>query len=121
PAQADLPPGNTHGDASVNTLRAIENAFNRMTRRTEGQSEESQAAAAQRQFRAMDPPVYKADGEPIEAEQWLTRVEKIFKAIRLRDDALRIEAATFYLHGEAGEWWKTYEEMNEDEDLSWED
>ncbi|MGI4678638.1 retrotransposon gag family protein, partial [Klebsiella pneumoniae] len=102
-------------------LRAIENAFNRMTRRTEGQTEETQATAAQQQFRTMDPPAYKADGEPMEAEQRLTRVEQIFNATRLRDDVLRIEAATFYLHGDAGEWWKTYEELNEDEVLSWED
>ncbi|MBM1124187.1 retrotransposon gag domain-containing protein, partial [Klebsiella pneumoniae] len=116
PVQEDLPTDNT----PANMLRAMEAAFNRMARRTD--PEETRATAAQRQFKAMDPPTYKADGEPIEAEQWLTRVEKIFKAIRLRDDALRIETATFYLHGEAGEWWKTYEETNEEEeDLSWED
>ncbi|MBM1124203.1 retrotransposon gag domain-containing protein, partial [Klebsiella pneumoniae] len=107
------------GDTSANMLRAMEAAFNRLARRTD--PEETRASAAHPQFKAMDPPTYKADSEPIEAEQWLTRVEKIFKAIRLRDDALRIETATFYLHGEAGEWWKSYEEMNEDEEISWED
>ncbi|MBM1124163.1 hypothetical protein JQN44_27170, partial [Klebsiella pneumoniae] len=30
-----------------------------------------------------------------------------------------IKTAILYLHGEVGEWWKGYEEMNEGDDITW--
>ena len=100
-------------------IQAMEAAFNRMAQRIGGRNEESRVASALRQFKAMDPPIFKGDGEAIEAAQWIQDIEKIYKSMPLWDNDLRIATTTFYLRGEAGERWTSYEEMNGDEDLSW--
>ena len=119
PLPQEQPAAQPEEGGSSGMIRAMEAAFDRLAQRMGGRTEESRVSSALRQFKAMDPPIFKGEGEAIEAAQWITNVEKIFKAIPLRDNDLRIATATFYLRGEAGDWWASYEEMNGDEDLTW--
>ena len=91
------------GDMATNVAWAIEAAFNRLARGTDNHSED-RSHKIQQKFQSRKPPVFKADGEPIKATQWLTSIERIFKSMGLHDDELRIENATLCLQGEAGEW-----------------
>ena len=96
------------GDMATNVARAIEAAFNRLARGTNNHSEDRSHKIQQR-FQSRKPPVFKADGEPIRASQWLTSIERVFKSMRLHDDELLIENATLCLQGEAGEWWESFD------------
>ena len=112
----EFPP--EEGNMAANMARAMEAAFNRLARRTD-EHPEDRSHKIQQRFQAMKPPVFTADGEPIQAAQWITSIERIFKSMRLHEDELRIENATLCLQGEAGEWWEGFESLNEVDELTW--
>ena len=61
------PPAAQPEEGSPNSMiQAMEAAFNRMAQRMGGRNEESRVASALRQFKAMDPPTFKREGEAIE-------------------------------------------------------
>ncbi|XP_028553180.1 uncharacterized protein LOC114580285, partial [Dendrobium catenatum] len=56
-------------------------------------------------FQDMRPPLFTGAGEPIDAENWLLRVEKILESMHCPADR-RVTLATFALDGEAERWWR---------------
>ncbi len=44
--------------------------------------------------------------DPLEVEQWLERMERVFKKLHCIDD-LKFEYSISLLHGDAYEWWNT--------------
>jgi hypothetical protein len=57
-----------------------------------------------RQFLRLKPPAFHGSANPLEAEDWLTEVEKIFDAIHCPDEK-KVTFATFLLQGGAFDWW----------------
>ena len=52
-------------------------------------------------FKAHHPPTFKGGGELKEADPWFRQVGKIFEAMEITSDAMRIRLATFQLEGES--------------------
>ena len=119
PEPQDPPKAQTEDNGPTNMLKAMEAAFNRMAQGSGERREESRAASVLRQAKTMDPPTFKGDEEPIESARWINKMETIFKTLRIQDADLRIVIATFYLRGDAEDWWKGQEELNVENDLSW--
>ncbi|PKU82792.1 hypothetical protein MA16_Dca006090 [Dendrobium catenatum] len=53
----------------------------------------------------MRPPLFTGVGEPVDAENWLLRIEKILEGMQCPVDR-RVTFATFALDGEAERWWR---------------
>ncbi len=59
--------------------------------------------------------------DPLEAEQWLEWMEKVFKKLHCTDD-LKFEYSVSLLHGDVYEWWKTIpHSLVEPPVLTWDD
>ena len=54
-------------------------------------------------------------------KDWLQRINCIFTIIGLKDDAIRINAATFQFTGEAIHWWDVIVILNPIETMKWVD
>ena len=46
-------------------------------------------------FRAHHPPIFTGGGDPMVADHWLMRVEKVLEAMEIASDTTRIRLATF--------------------------
>ncbi|KAM0849221.1 hypothetical protein ACQ4PT_053871 [Festuca glaucescens] len=57
-----------------------------------------------RKFLRLNPPAFHGSAKPLEAEDWLTEIEKIFDAMRCPDEE-KVSLATFMLQGGAFDWW----------------
>ena len=53
-----------------------------------------------------NPPVFLGDVDLVQAELWLKRMIRIFEHLRIVEDNLRVDAATFQLAGQAQVWWE---------------
>ncbi len=49
---------------------------------------------------------FKGTVDPLEAEQWLERMERVFKKLHCTDE-LKFEYLVYLLHGDAYDYWKT--------------
>ncbi|PKU76331.1 hypothetical protein MA16_Dca025120 [Dendrobium catenatum] len=56
-------------------------------------------------FQDMRPPLFKGVEGPIEAENWLLRIEKILEGMNCPEER-KVSLATFALEGEAERWWR---------------
>ncbi len=64
---------------------------------------------------------FKGIMDPLEAEQWLERMDKVFKKLHYTDE-LKFEYSVSLLHGDAYEWWKTIlHSLAEPLVLTWDD
>ncbi|KAK8928667.1 hypothetical protein KSP39_PZI017870 [Platanthera zijinensis] len=52
----------------------------------------------------MRPPIFRGGVTPMETEDWLKRIELIFKAMRCPENR-KVELVTFLFEGEANRWW----------------
>ena len=60
-------------------------------------------------FSKLKPAVFKTAATPVEAEDWITHMEKLFKVLGVADE-FKVRLASFKLEGAAQEWWKSYAE-----------
>ena len=51
------------------------------------------------------PPTFTKGTDPVVADHWFRRVERILEAMEITFDATRIRLATFRLEGESQIWW----------------
>ena len=56
-------------------------------------------------FIAHHPPTFTGGEDPVVADHWFRRVERILEAMEIIFDATRIRLATFLLEGESQIWW----------------
>ncbi|CAL9130901.1 unnamed protein product, partial [Musa textilis] len=72
------------------------------------------------QFKKLSPPCFSGEPDPMVAEQWIMRMEKIFDVLDCPDDQ-KVSFATFMLEGEAEYWWKTIKRISEarHEHITW--
>uniref|UniRef100_A0A2N9GSP6 Reverse transcriptase domain-containing protein n=1 Tax=Fagus sylvatica TaxID=28930 RepID=A0A2N9GSP6_FAGSY len=74
--------------------------------------------SALEKFRKLDPPSFKGSKDPLEADNWLKELDRLFKAMNVRDEK-RVTLAVFMLKGDALEWWESTERIHEGGVVSW--
>ena len=52
-------------------------------------------------FKAHHPPIFTGGGDPMVADHWFMKVEKVLEAMEIASDMTRIRLAAFQLEGEA--------------------
>ncbi|XP_035543582.1 uncharacterized protein LOC118347670 [Juglans regia] len=62
------------------------------------------------QFTQQHPPTFDGRAEALDAESWIKRIEKIFRALFCTDEQ-KVEFATYMLADEADEWWTSTREL----------
>ena len=72
-------------------------------------------------FERRNPPMFFGGSDVTVAEDWLQRINRIFTVIGLRDDAIKINAATFQFTGEAIHWWDITVISNPIDRMTWAD
>ena len=72
-------------------------------------------------FERGNPPTFSDGSDVMIAEYWIHRINRIFMVIGLKDDAIRINAATFQFTGEAIHWWDVTVISNPIETMKWVD
>ena len=72
-------------------------------------------------FERRNPPTFAGGSDVMVAEDWLQRINSIFTVIGLKDDAIRINIATFQFTGEAIHWWDVTIISNPVDRMTWAD
>ncbi|GJZ61031.1 zinc finger, CCHC-type, retrotransposon gag domain protein [Tanacetum coccineum] len=62
-------------------------------------------------FRKEKPQNFSSVSTPVEAENWITHIEKIFDVLGC-DDQFKARLATYKLEGDAHSWWMAYKILN---------
>ena len=57
-------------------------------------------------FKAHHPPTFTGGGDPMVANHWFIKIEKVLEAMEITSDTTRIRLAAFQLESEAQIWWK---------------
>lgn len=60
-----------------------------------------------RRFLRLKPPAFLGSANPMEADDWLTEIEKVFNAMHCPEEE-KVALATFKLHGGAFDWWSVH-------------
>ncbi|XP_028125090.1 uncharacterized protein LOC114322026 [Camellia sinensis] len=67
---------------------------------------ETRASFLMREFLRAKPDEFLGGLEPKKGEEWLERTVKTFEMLHIEDGELRVTLASYYLKGDAGQWWK---------------
>ena len=57
-------------------------------------------------FKAHHPPTFTGGGDPMVADHWFIKIEKVLEAMEITSDTTRIRLAAFQLESEAQIWLK---------------
>lgn len=69
---------------------------------------DNRALVAMREFCHMNPPPFNRESsDPLVANHWLAQIRKIFNALMITEDDLRVSIVACQLTWEANEWWKS--------------
>nr|GEV10360.1 zinc finger, CCHC-type, retrotransposon Gag domain protein [Tanacetum cinerariifolium] len=75
-------------------------------------------------FQKQKPQTFNSSSTPVEAENWITHIEKIFEVLGCGDQ-FKARLATYKLEGDAHSWWRAYKQAKEGDayvaTLSWND
>ncbi|GJS55880.1 zinc finger, CCHC-type, retrotransposon gag domain protein [Tanacetum coccineum] len=75
-------------------------------------------------FRKEKPQTFSSVSTPVEAENWIAHIEKIFEVLGC-DDQFKARLATYKLEGDAHSWWRAYKQSKGGDayvaTLSWND
>nr|POE75026.1 hypothetical protein CFP56_15814 [Quercus suber] len=99
------PPRRNTGNGQSNTggttnLQAIIEAIDGLTNIVQHQVGATNPTSALEKFRKLDPPAFKGTKDPIEANNWLKEIERLFRAMEVSDEQ-RVILAVFALKGDA--------------------
>ena len=90
----------------MKTLEAMTQVLQQQVR--EGRNDEggnsNQTGLGIEQFKKLITRNFGGEPDPMVAEQWMMRMEKIFDVLNCPDD-IKVSLATFMLEGEAEHWW----------------
>ncbi|XP_058215722.1 uncharacterized protein LOC131326850 [Rhododendron vialii] len=76
---------------------------------------EDRAMVAMREFSRRNPPVFDGtSSDPLVADHWLAQIRKLFRALNITEDNIRVGIVAVQLVGEAGEWWESVLESRKD-------
>jgi len=65
-----------------------------------------------------NPKVYDGNLDPIELEDWIRGMEKIFTVVEAPEEK-KVNLGTFYLTGEVDIWWSTVKDKLQGPELTW--
>ncbi|XP_038985500.1 uncharacterized protein LOC120111712 [Phoenix dactylifera] len=90
------------------------------TQPQQGRGEQCEQRSNIAEFKRLAPPAFKGTTEPLEADNWLTEMEKAFAVLRCQDDE-KILFASYMMQGETFNWWRMLEHKYEQdrEPLTW--
>jgi hypothetical protein len=75
----------------------------------------NRAMDAMREFRRLNPPLFGGEcGDFLAADYWLSEINKLFDALDIVEDNIRVKIVACQLTGEANEWWKSVLESRKD-------
>uniref|UniRef100_A0A2N9GFR5 CCHC-type domain-containing protein n=1 Tax=Fagus sylvatica TaxID=28930 RepID=A0A2N9GFR5_FAGSY len=106
----------TEGTSDI--LQTIIQAIGSLTEVVQHQVGATNPMSALEKFRKLDPPSFKGSKDPLEADNWLKELDRLFKAMNVRDEQ-RVTLAVFMLKGDALEWWESTERTHEGGVVSW--
>ncbi|GMY25234.1 Cellular nucleic acid-binding protein [Fagus crenata] len=106
----------TEGTSDI--LQTIIQAIGSLTEVVQHQVGATNPMSALEKFRKLDPPSFKGSKDPLEADNWLKELDRLFKAMNVRDEQ-RVTLAVFMLKGDALEWWESTERTHEGGFVSW--
>ncbi|XP_058217426.1 uncharacterized protein LOC131328503 [Rhododendron vialii] len=76
---------------------------------------DSRAMIAMREFSRRNPPTLDgSSSDPLVADHWLAQIRKLFRALQITEDDLRVNIVAVQLTGEANEWWESVLESRKD-------
>ncbi|XP_058189201.1 uncharacterized protein LOC131306790 [Rhododendron vialii] len=76
---------------------------------------DSRALSAMREFNRRNPPTFDGlSSDPLVADHWLAQIQKLFRALGITEDDLRVNIVAVQLTGEANEWWESVLELRKD-------
>ena len=98
----------------MKTLEAMTQVMQQQVRqgRNDETGNSNQTGLGIEQFKKLSPPSFGGEPDPMVAEQWMMRMEKIFDVLNCPDDK-KVPLATFMLEGEAEHWWRTMKRIFE--------
>ena len=71
-------------------------------------------------FKTHHPLTFRGGGDPMIADHWFHKVEKILEAMEITSDATRIRLTTFQLEGKSQVWWDWVRSSRDLEAMAWE-
>ncbi|XP_058185964.1 uncharacterized protein LOC131303212 [Rhododendron vialii] len=79
------------------------------------ESADIRAMIAMREFSRRNPPTFDgSSSDPLVADHWLAQIRKLFRALQITEDDLRVNIVAVQLTGEANEWWESVLESRKD-------
>jgi len=86
------------------------------------ESRADQTGVMHDRFMRQHQPIFSGRGDPEAAEDWVFRIQKIFRAIGVTPERM-VGLTTYVLDGEASNWWRTTSAVvfDDSDDVSWED
>lgn len=76
---------------------------------------DSHAMSALREFSYRNPPTFdESSSDPLVANHWLAQIRKLFRALQITEDDLRVNIVAVQLTGEANERWESVLESRKD-------
>jgi len=109
-------------DSSGDTGGANWDRLGEFLERQAAQNVQGGLGAEHDRFMRQHPPSFDGRSAPEVAEDWIFRMEKIFRAIGVAPER-RVDLATYVFDGEAANWWRTASTVvfEDREDVSWDE
>uniref|UniRef100_A0A2N9G096 Retrotransposon gag domain-containing protein n=1 Tax=Fagus sylvatica TaxID=28930 RepID=A0A2N9G096_FAGSY len=105
-------------EGTTDILQTIIQAIGGLTEVVQHQVGATNPMSSLEKFRKLDPPSFKGSKDPLEADNWLKELERLFKAMNVRDEQ-QVTLAVFVLKGDTLEWWESTERTHEGGVVSW--
>ncbi|XP_058181277.1 uncharacterized protein LOC131299715 [Rhododendron vialii] len=108
---AGIPPNQTQFARDLVAALTAANLFNQAPR----ENADNRALSAMREFSRRNPPTFDGtSSDPLVADHWLAQIRKLFNALKITEDDLRVNIVAVQLTGEANEWWESVLESRKD-------
>ena len=89
---------------------------------SQGNAARGQGGASNLQrFKAYHPLTFTGGGDPMVADHWFNKIERILRAMEITSDITRIMLASFQLEGESQIWWEWVTTSRDLETMTWDD
>ncbi|XP_058208151.1 uncharacterized protein LOC131321160 [Rhododendron vialii] len=108
---AGVPPNQTQFARDLVAALTAANLLNQAPR----ESVEDHAMVAMKEFSHRNPSVFDGtSSDPLVADHWLAQIRKLFRALNITEDNIRVGIVAVQLVGEADEWWESILEIRKD-------
>ena len=68
---------------------------------------------------AHHPSTFTREGDPMVADHWFRQIKRVFEAMEITSNAMRIRIVTFQLEGESQVWWDWIKVSRDLEMMTW--